>query len=39
MEVRGGSTEFQTRKFKLEKNDGIWKISTADILSLAGNRK
>jgi hypothetical protein len=38
MEVKGGSTEFQTRKFRLEKEDGIWKISAADILSLAGNR-
>jgi hypothetical protein len=39
MEVKDGSTEFQTRKFKLEKEDGIWKISTSDILSLAGNGK
>jgi hypothetical protein len=39
IEVKGGSTEFQTRKFKLEKEDGIWKISAADILSLAGNGK
>ncbi|HKZ17594.1 MAG TPA: hypothetical protein VJ161_09060 [Geobacteraceae bacterium] len=39
MDVRGGSTEFQTRKFKLEKEDGLWKISAADLLSLAGNGK
>lgn len=39
-EGRGG-TQFKTRSIKLEKEDGVWRISRTDILSLAeaGNRK
>jgi len=39
MERRDGSVQFQTRKFALEKEGGIWKISMTDILSLTGNAK
>jgi hypothetical protein len=39
MEVKGGATEFQTRKFRLEKEDGVWKMSASDIQSLAGRGK
>jgi len=29
-------TDFITRSFKLQKEDGVWRISQSDILSLAG---
>lgn len=32
-------TEYVTRSFKLQKDDGIWCISQTDILSLAGEGK
>lgn len=35
----GGGTEFRTRSFKLVKEDGVWRISQADILSLSGSAK
>lgn len=34
-----GGTEFRTRSFKLVKEDGVWRISQADILSLSGTAK
>jgi hypothetical protein len=36
MERRDGYTEYVTRRFAMEKEDGIWKISMSDIVSLAG---
>lgn len=36
IEGRDGSTDYVTRKFTLEKEDGVWKIAMSDILSLAG---
>jgi hypothetical protein len=35
IERRDGNTQYVTRKFNMEKEDGIWKISMSDILSLA----
>ncbi|HEY6874697.1 MAG TPA: hypothetical protein VI298_18410 [Geobacteraceae bacterium] len=32
----GSGTTFKTRDFKLVKEDGVWRISQADILSLSG---
>ncbi|MCM2357681.1 MAG: hypothetical protein NDI77_06000 [Geobacteraceae bacterium] len=32
----GSATTFKTRDFRLVKEDGLWRISQADILSLAG---
>ena len=29
-------TDFITRSFKLQKEDGVWRISQSDIFSLAG---
>ncbi len=34
-----GDTEFRTRSFKLRREDGVWRISRSDILSLAGASK
>lgn len=34
-----GDTEYQTRSFKLRREDGVWRISRSDILSLAGASK
>ena len=31
--------EFMTKGLKLEKDDGIWKIKTSDLLSLSGKGK
>jgi len=31
--------EYKTRSFKLVKEDGVWKVSQADILSLSGATK
>jgi hypothetical protein len=31
-----GGIEFITRSFKLQKEDGVWRISQSDIFSLAG---
>ncbi|HEY6838257.1 MAG TPA: hypothetical protein VI389_05915, partial [Geobacteraceae bacterium] len=31
----GGTTEFKTRSFKLVKEEGVWRVSQQDILSLA----
>lgn len=39
MEGHNGSTIYVTKKFKLEKEDGCWRISQADILALAGSGK
>jgi hypothetical protein len=39
MEQRDGSTVFTTRHFKLKKVGVIWKIASADILSLSGSTK
>lgn len=36
---RAGATEFTTRSFKLTKEDGVWKVSRSDILSLVGKAK
>jgi hypothetical protein len=36
---RDTGTEFKTRSFKLVKEDGVWKISQADIFSLSGAAK
>lgn len=35
----GGGTVFKTRSFKLEKEDGVWRIAQSDLLSLAGASK
>jgi len=35
----GVSNEFKTRSFKLVKEDGVWKVSRADILNLSGATK
>ena len=32
-------TDYTTRSFKLQKEDGVWCISQSDILSLAGTAK
>jgi hypothetical protein len=32
-------TEFKTRSFRLEKEDGVWRVTQSDILSLAGAAK
>jgi hypothetical protein len=38
--LQGGmGTEYKTHSFKLVKEDGVWKISQADILSLSGASK
>ncbi len=38
--LEGGVTgEYKTRSFKLIKEDGVWKVSQADILSLSGAAK
>ena len=34
-----GDTEYRTGSFKLHKEDGVWRISPSDILSLAGASK
>lgn len=34
-----GATEFMTKLFKLTKEDGVWKVSQSDILSLAGTAR
>ncbi len=39
MEGRDGNTDYVTRKFTLEKEDGVWKIPMTDILSLAGKTR
>ncbi len=36
MERRDGNTDYVTRKFTLEKEEGVWKIAMSDILLLAG---
>lgn len=35
----GGATEFSTREIKMSKDEGVWKVSMSDILSLAGASK
>ncbi len=35
----GGTTEFKTRSFKLVKEEGAWRVSQQDILSLAEAKK
>jgi hypothetical protein len=35
----GGGTEYKTRSYKLVKEDGVWKISQSDILTLSGGSK
>ena len=35
----GVTNESKTRSFKLVKEDGVWKVSQADILSLSGATK
>ncbi len=39
--LEGGQagTDYTTKSFKLQKEDGVWRISQTDILSLAGTRK
>ncbi len=39
LEGNGISTEFVTKSFKMVNNEGLWKLSAADILSLAENGK
>jgi hypothetical protein len=34
-----GEMEYKTKSFKLNKEDGIWRISRSDILSLAEAKK
>ena len=34
-----GDTEYKTGAFKLRKEDGVWRISRSDLLSLAGASK
>jgi len=34
-----GGTEFKTRSFKLVREDGVWKMYQADILTLSGAAK
>jgi hypothetical protein len=34
-----GGTEFKTRSFKLVRDEGVWKMSQADILTLSGAAK
>lgn len=36
LESAGAATEFCTRSFRLRREDGVWKASASDILSLAG---
>ena len=35
----GVSNEYKSRSFKLVKEDGVWKVSQGDILSLSGASK
>ena len=39
LEGLDGSTEYVTKRFKMVKEDGLWKISVSDVLSLAENGK
>ena len=39
IEAKDGSTEFITKQFKLQQEDGVWKVSMSDITSLAGSGK
>ncbi|WP_243372773.1 hypothetical protein [Geotalea sp. SG265] len=39
MEGEGAGTDYVTRSFRLQKEDGVWCISQSDIFSLAGERK
>jgi hypothetical protein len=34
-----GRTEFKTKAFRLIKEEGLWRMSQSDILSLAGTKK
>jgi hypothetical protein len=36
LEGTGTATDYCTRTFRLRKDDGVWKASESDILSLAG---
>lgn len=36
IEVLSGETEYCTRSFRVRREEGVWKICMADILSLAG---
>ncbi len=39
MELVGSAIDFRTRPFKLVKEEGVWKATMADILSLTGEAK
>ncbi len=39
LEGLSGEAEYCTRSFRLRREDGVWKISMADILSLAGRSR
>src|SRR6266498_3361074 len=39
IEGKDGSTEFITRQFKLQQDNGLWKVSMADITFLSGGGK
>ncbi len=39
LEGNGISTEFVTKRFKMVNEDGLWKLSMSDVLSLAENGK
>lgn len=39
LEAAGTGTEFSTKSYTLVKEDGVWKMSMSDILSLAGSSK
>lgn len=39
LEAPGIGTEFSTKSYKLVKEDGVWKMSMSEILSLAGSSK
>jgi hypothetical protein len=39
LEAKDGSTEYITRRFKLQQENGVWKVSMSDITALSGKGK
>jgi hypothetical protein len=39
LEGEGAGTVYRTKSFRLTKEDGVWKVQRADLLSLAGAKK
>ncbi len=39
LEGKDGSTEFVTKRFKMVNEDGLWKMSTSEVLSIAEKGK